>query len=443
MTTKTKTALLAALMVGAASLTIGNPAFAKKEVKAETGPKLSPAFQKPAYDAQQKMQAGDLAGAEAALVLAEAAAKSEDEIYLGQQLRLGLEQTKLKASTGGDSQKFAAGMVALLPSINNLIANPKTPAADKARFLQVRGNMYYDGKKFTDAANDYEAARAAGATGQELGLQLMKAKGEAGDPVGAATELQHEIDTAPAGQKVPDTWYRYVLSKLVKAKNTPLSVTWSQKLVEAYPTPENWRTAVGVYASSIAPTVKLDARQRLDLLRVLRAAHALADENDYNEYAQVTVDLGLYDEALSVIDEGNKNGKLQSANVLGKSLKASATTGNGLEKPLAAQETAAKAAKSGDLMVQVADSYLGKGQNAKAVELYRAAIAKGFDKPTAGASSRRHFLETDEVNMHLAIALALSGDKAGATTVFSGITTSPRKEVAGFWMTWLASGATA
>lgn len=47
------------------------------------------------------------------------------------------------------------------------------------------------------------------------------------------------------------------------------------------------------------------------------------------------------------------------------------------------------------------------------------------------------------MTMHLGIALARGGDKAGAKTAFDSITSSPRKEIAGFWETWLDTPAPA
>ena len=40
------------------------------------------------------------------------------------------------------------------------------------------------------------------------------------------------------------------------------------------------------------------------------------------------------------------------------------------------------------------------------------------------------------VNLHLGIALALSGDKAGAKTTFATVTGAPGSEIAGLWTTW-------
>lgn len=443
MTRNSKTALLAALMLGTggvAMLAVPAGAAKKKEEPASDAKKLSPAFQKPALEAQTKLKANDLAGAEAALAQAEAAAQSDYENYIAGQFRLSLEQSKLKAASGGDPAKYSAGASALVPPLNKLIANPQTAPEDKARYLEVRGNIYYDAHKYSEAAADYVAARDAGSTSSDIGLQIMRSKGEAGDIDGAAAELKKMIDAKPAGEHVPDTWYRYILAKVVKAKRADQAVYWSRELVKAYPTAENWRQAIGVYASSVAPTVRLDARQRIDLLRLLRAANALADENDYNEYAQATDSIGLFDETLALIDEGAKNGKLPSKNSLSQMIRNSSTTGRSLEKPLPVQEAAAKAAKTGDLATQTADSYLGRGEYAKAAELYQVALSKGFEKPS-GAPTKRHFIDNDEVNTHLGIALALAGDKQGARTAFNAVAGSPRKDIVSFWLTWLDVGA--
>ena len=46
-------------------------------------------------------------------------------------------------------------------------------------------------------------------------------------------------------------------------------------------------------------------------------------------------------------------------------------------------------------------------------------------------------VNADAVNTHLGIALAASGDKAGAKTAFGAVTTGTRGEIAGLWTFWL------
>ena len=84
----------------------------------------------------------------------------------------------------------------------------------------------------------------------------------------------------------------------------------------------------------------------------------------------------------------------------------------------------------GELASQTADAYLGQGNYAKAIELYKLALQKGVAK-------------TDLVNMHLGIAEAMSGDKAAAATQFAAVQTAPTKDVATLWQAWAAAGTAA
>src|SRR3569623_1425359 len=96
------------------------------------------------------------------------------------------------------------------------------------------------------------------------------------------------------------------------------------------------------------------------------------------------------------------------------------------DKPLATQEKLAAAAPKGDLASQTGDAYLGAGNLAKAIEMYKLAVSKGQ-------------IDLDPVNLHLGIALALSGNKAEAQTAFAAVKTSPNSDIANLWTPWLVS----
>jgi hypothetical protein len=66
---------------------------------------------------------------------------------------------------------------------------------------------------------------------------------------------------------------------------------------------------------------------------------------------------------------------------------------------------------------RTADAHLSYGNYAKAATLYRTAMTKG------GVDAKRH------QHAGLGIALAMSGDKAGATAAFSAVT-GPRQDLA-------------
>ena len=80
----------------------------------------------------------------------------------------------------------------------------------------------------------------------------------------------------------------------------------------------------------------------------------------------------------------------------------------GDQASLAAAERQAGASANGRVAMATADAYLGYGQDAKAVTLYRTALTKGG-------------VDVDTVNTRMGIALLRSGDKVGARTAFTSV----------------------
>ena len=90
-------------------------------------------------------------------------------------------------------------------------------------------------------------------------------------------------------------------------------------------------------------------------------------------------------------------------------------------------ERAALASPAAKQAMVTGDAYLGYGEWAKAAELYRAALTKsGVDAGLA--------------NFRLGIALARSGDKAGATAALNAVTGN-RADIAKYWLLYLATRA--
>ena len=84
---------------------------------------------------------------------------------------------------------------------------------------------------------------------------------------------------------------------------------------------------------------------------------------------------------------------------------------------------ATKTAQSGMALLRIGDRYYAMGDYAKAVELYRMSMGKpGVDK--------------DVANLHIGMALARSGDKAGATAALNAVT-GARADVAKFWLAYV------
>jgi hypothetical protein len=94
---------------------------------------------------------------------------------------------------------------------------------------------------------------------------------------------------------------------------------------------------------------------------------------------------------------------------------------------LGGEESRAMSGASGSLALKLADAYAGYRDYPKAITLYRAALQKGG-------------VDANLVNTRLGIALASSGDRAGAEAAFKAVT-GPRAELANLWLAWLSRGA--
>jgi len=218
---------------------------------------------------------------------------------------------------------------------------------------------------------------------------------------------------------VPEDWYRTGLA-IANDTHSPQSANIAADLVANYPSPTNWRDALTVYRT----TVKLDAGANLDVMRLLRAAKALKGESDYYEYASAAMMRGLPGEAKAVVEEGSAARAINASRPVFQDVQA--VTGAKIAQDRASLpklESQAKSAANGKLALNTADAYLGYKQYAQAAALYRVALQKGG-------------IDAGEANTRIGIALALSGDKAGAQQAFSQVS-GPRAGVAKFWTIWL------
>jgi len=233
--------------------------------------------------------------------------------------------------------------------------------------------------------------------------------------------LQQGIKLQQAGgQKAPEMWYKRALSVAYGAK-LPLANQVARDWVAAYPSPANWRDTVAIYRN----LNQQDVEGTLDLLRLLRAAGALSNASDYNLFAEAASDQGNFIEAQSILDAGIAAKQVDPASPLFRDL---VTALKAKQKPTAADlAVATKTAANTKALLRIGDSYAALGDNTKAVELYRTALGKAdVDAPVA--------------NLHIGMALARAGDKAGATAAFNAVT-GPRAEIAKYWLVYLQTHA--
>lgn len=410
-----KAALAAVLLIGVPATAGAAPAAAQKKDEKAPELKLSAEFRKPASEVQKLIEAKDWAGAKAQLDALDAVAKSDDERFFAANFRL-----QAAANTNDTASTITA--------LDALIANPKTPQADRGRFNFFRGDFAAKAKKPADALAYFTKARELGYVPNGVNMNLLIAQNQfdAGQRDAGIASIDAAIKAEEAaGRKAPENWYKLVVSKLYTSGAKPAAADWLGRQIAAYPSPEAWRSSMLIYLEQLQDKgVTLDPDQRLDVLRLMRASKAMGGESDYLQYADVAQRRGLPGEVKSVIDEGRASGKVTKTNAAINQLYTTASAQEKAEVPLATEEKRAAAAPKGNIAQQTGDAYLGTRNYPKAVELYRLALQKGG-------------VDANVVNTRLGIALALSGQKAEAKTAFAAVTGSPRGEIAKFWTTWL------
>lgn len=410
-----------ALSLAAASLLAG-PADAQRRKRGEaTAPAVDPNARVYNYSKaarpliaalQTAVKAKDAAGTATNLAAAQAAATTTDDKY-------AIAQLQLEAALA--SQSLPAQLVAL----KALAASGGVTPAEMPLIYRNLGALSYNSQDWAGATAAYE--RLVQLTPNDpdalvnLG-ELYNKRGRA--PEGVALFERAIAAKTAAGQSVDENWYKRAVGLSTDAKLTPLALKLSRDWLTAYPTATNWRDALLNYRA-LAP---LDEPAELDFGRLQRAAGALQGERAYRQLAEVLIYRRFYGEAKSLLDEGVAKKIVDPSKAEYKALIASATKSAAADRPtLPGSEAKALSSPEGRVALNVADSYFGYGDYAKATSFYRTALSKpGVD--------------ANLINTRLGIALAMTGDKAGATAAFNAVS-GPRQELARFWTLWLAKRA--
>lgn len=421
MTKVSKLALAALLSLGAVSMGAAPAAAQKKDKDQPAGPALqiSPEFRKPAAEAQNAINQKNWAGVETPLAAAEALAKTTDEKYYAAYMRLTYELNQIQAQPGRSFQSIIA-------PLDELLSNPKTPPEAMKGYNYLRGWAAFETKQRPASIPYFLKARELGSTEADLPLKLAQAYFDAGRINDGIVELGRAIDQEKAaGRKPEESWYNVAVARLYNQGDRPGAATWMLREVADFPTIANWRRVIVLYRDSVnAAKVPLDRSQKIDLFRLMRGTGALADQNDYLEYAQEAVLGGLPWEATAVIEDGRKAGKIPAGDPDATRIGAAAQTAARNEGSL---ETLAKQAandKDGKGAGATADAFLASGNYARAIELYDLAIQKGG-------------VDAETMNLRRGEAMVLGGRKDEARAAFALVKTGPNGDIARFWTTWM------
>lgn len=370
---------------------------------------LSADFAKAYQDLLNGINANDTATIPAKIAAAHAAAKTPEEHYLAYQLQL-----KAAMATKSEAEIGAA--------VEGMVNSGVAPQAQLSTLHLALGKVRYNQKKYPEAVAEFEKVLQLDPNNSEASNLIAQSRMVSASPADAVAMLQKNIAQQSAGgAKAPEDLYKRAIGVAYKA-NLPVAADISRQWVAAYPSPSNWSDAIRIYRN----LHQLDDVTTLDLLRLARAAGALKGEADYDRYAYAAISKGYPGEAKTVLEEGVKAGAVDLSKTPFKEEMAQAKAKSAGEE--ASLEGAAKSALAGGTFkaaLTTGDLHYTYGQYAKAAELYRAALKR----PGADASL---------VNLHLGMALARSGDKAGATAALNAVT-GPRAEIAKYWLAYVST----
>lgn len=402
-------AMVAAMAVGISAIALPSAVVAQA-APAPAGPKikLSEKASKAVIALQSAVVANDTANFPALLAAAQTAARTNDDRY-------AIGQLWLRASV---TAKDNAGIVS---AIDQMTASGLTPAdlAASLRFSQAR--IKYQAKDYASSAALLQQLLAANPGNSEALLLLAESHEAQGQGLMAVATIQKAMAARTAsGQPIPQDWMRRAVSLAYKYK-LPVVTTLATDWIRAYPDPTNIRDAVRIYAE----TSGLADSDQIDLFRLQRAANALKGESEYYRYANIALSKGLPGEAKAVLDEGFASRAIDRSRPVFKEVYTVSSGKVAADKAsLASSQSAALAGSAAKPAVATGDAYLGYGDYAKAAALYRASLGKTGADPSLS-------------NLRLGTALALSGDKAGATAAFNAVT-GARQQTASLWLAWLA-----
>jgi tetratricopeptide (TPR) repeat protein len=350
-------------------------------------PKVSREAAKALKDLQDTVNANNAADVPAKVAAANAVAKTPDDKYM-----VGVLQYKFATAAKDDTARAAA--------VEEMIASGFKGAPVGELYTDL-GATYSRLNQAQRAVDAYQHALQLNPSSIDATAGLAEAKASAGQAADAIALLQKGIALQSAGgAKAPETWYTRALQIAWKAK-LPQAIDISREWIAAYPTSKAWTNALAVY-QNLAP---LDESQTLDLMRLKRAAGVLTPA-DYFNYGDIAVRKGFAGEAKSVLEQGFAANLIKNSDPSFSQLYSVATakTKGDLES-LPAAPSATGTAK---VTLNAGDAYYGYGKYDKAAEFYRAALSK------AGA-------DTSLINLHLGMALARQGDKAGAAAAFKAV----------------------
>jgi len=385
MTTPFVRTVIAACFAASAALLVAAPAI--------SAPSISRSVGKPLSEADKAMKANDFATATAKVQEAQAVeGRTPYDDYTINQFaaNLALKQNDLKTA----EKYFTAAA-----------ASPAMPADDRKNIYTVTVQVATNIQDWPTVATYAKQLQAMNALEANLIEPYAVALYNTGDQAGALQVAQTQIAADKAANRQPSqALLQIVLNGQAGSKDNAGAIATLEGLVVDYGNPNDW-------ARLIEPAFGkgMTDLQALNLYRLRVATDATTSVEDYAIMATVTTKAGYPGETVSMLEHGLAKGEIKPGDQTAAPLAAARAKVPGDKRELPGFDAQAKARKTGDFDVKVAETYYGYGQYADAETAARRAMSKGGVKDPA------------EAPMVLGMALARQGKNAEAIDVFSKV----------------------
>jgi tetratricopeptide (TPR) repeat protein len=355
-------------------------------------------------DLQDTVKKNDFANVPAKVAAAQAVASTKEDRYLIGKLQL-------------DAALAQKDNAALAAAIDTIAGSGYLDTSKVAGLYTDLGATYYNNKQYAQAQAAYRKALAADPRNVELPALIGESLFAQGQKAEAAAAFQRAIQARVAAGQKPDENLLKRATIIAYDAGSPIASELGREWVASYPSPESWRNSIAIYRNLNHP----DVQGTLDLLRLMQATGALTVPSDYSLFMRASAEQSNYNEAQAVLDAGIAAKVVNPSDPEFRDIVAGLKTKN--KATVADLETAEKTAQNPSAYMRIGDWYYAMGRYAKAAEVYRKAIGKpGVDSNLA--------------NLHLGMALARSGDRAGATAALNAVS-GTRADIAKFWLAYV------
>ena len=381
------TAIAAALVAMAVTAPLAiAPAYAQQPGQMQ----LTKQMVAPMNEARTAMLAKDWVTAKTKLDAAAAQAKTPNDKAQLERLRLYM------AAENKDGKQQVV-------SINALLASGTLTPQEAKDYKSALSKAHLDAG---DVAASNAAARAYvdeyGGTPDQL-IRVADNYIKANDAANALTYAEKAIAAArTAGTKPPETWFKLQMRALNTLGQMDKYYAVEEQVVAEYPNEIYWKELIA--RTQKEPKYGLAAK--LDMFRALQAAGVKLTAQESSVAGDEALKRGLPNEAVAFLEAAGVSSEFDTKNLASaKALVASDKAG------LAKETTEVLKKGDGAAIASLGEAHLSYGDNAKAIEVLKAALAKGIADTG----------EADLVKLHLGVAQYRSGDKDAARATWAEV----------------------